>query len=82
MKNKKKVICAVVIAVLLALLLIPIPVTMNDGGSVTYAAVLYQVTDYHRLSTENGVEGFTEGFRVDILGFFTLFEKTWFVPQE
>ncbi len=43
------------------------------------SAVLYQVTKYHALSRQDGVNGYTEGFCVDILGI-KVFEKTEFVP--
>lgn len=82
MKHKtKRIIRAIVIAVLLLLLLTPRVVTANDGGSVIYAAVLYQVTDYHKLARRDGVYGHTEGVRVDILGI-KVFEKTEFVPNK
>lgn len=63
---KKKVIAA--ICVLLAIvLLIPIPMRMKDGGTVTYQAVLYSVSDVHRLApSEPG--GYEEGIIIEILG--------------
>ena len=63
----------------LAILLIPIPLRMTDGGSVTYAAITYQLTDYHRHAEVDGIGGYTEGFRLVIFGF-EVFEHTEFVP--
>ena len=77
MKRLKWIIPLVIV---LAVLLVPFPMRIKDGGSVTYAAALYQVTDYHCLTEEDGVHGYTEGYRVDIFGF-TVFEKTGFVPE-
>ena len=65
--------------IVLAILLIPIPLRMKDGGSVTYAAVTYQLTDYHRHAEVDGIGGYTEGFRLVIFGF-EVFEHTEFVP--
>ena len=52
---KKNVITAICILVVIVLL-IPIPMRMKDGGTVKYQAVLYSVSDVHRLapSTEKG----------------------------
>lgn len=80
-EKKKKIIRNIVIAVILVIFLFPIPCTMNDGGSVEYNALLYSVTNYHRITLQDDVEGFTEGFRVEILGI-KIFEKTEFVPQQ
>ena len=65
--------------IILAILFTPIPLRMTDGGSVTYAAITYQVTDYHRHAEVDGIGGYTEGFRVVILGV-EIFEHTEFVP--
>ena len=65
--------------IVLAILLIPIPARLEDGGSVTYTAIAYQVTDYHRHAEVDGIGGYTEGFRVVILGV-EVFEHTEFVP--
>ena len=66
--------------IILAILFTPIPLRMKDGGSVTYTAVTYQVTDYHRHAEVDGIGGYTEGFRVVILGV-EIFEHTEFVPD-
>ena len=65
--------------IILAILFTPIPMKMKDGGSVTYTAVTYQVTDYHRHAEMDGIGGYTEGFRLVIFGF-EVFEHTEFVP--
>ena len=63
---KKKVIVSIAI-VLLIILLCPIPMRLKDGGTVKYQAILYSVSDVHRLapSTESGYE---EGLIIEILG--------------
>ena len=66
--------------IILAILFTPIPLRMTDGGSVTYAAITYQLTDYHRHAEVDGIHGYTEGFRVVILGV-EIFERTEFVPD-
>ena len=65
--------------IILAILFTPIPLRMKDGGSVTYTAITYQVTDYHQLAYVDGSFGHTEGFRVVIFGV-EVFEHTEFVP--
>ena len=63
---KKKIVMAVCIFVVIVLL-IPIPMRMKDGGTVKYQAMLYSVSDVHRLapSTESGYEN---GIIIEILG--------------
>ena len=63
---KKKTILAICILVMI-ILLIPIPMRMKDGGTVKYQALLYSVSDVHRLalSTESGYE---DGIVIEILG--------------
>ena len=65
MKKKWAVIVCVLV---LALMLIPIRGALKDGGSTQYHAVLYTVTDVHRI-VEDGVYGYEEGLTVEILGF-------------
>lgn len=63
---KKKIIVA--ISILLAIVLLcPIPMQLKDGGTVKYQALLYSISDVHRLtpSTESGYE---EGLIIEILG--------------
>ena len=66
--------------IILAILFTPVPLRMKDGGSVTYTAITYQVTDYHRHAEVDGIGGYTEGFRVVILGV-EILEHTEFVPD-
>ena len=65
---KKKVMIG--ICVLLAIvLLVPIPMRLNDGGTVVYRAVLYQVEDVHRLgAVDTAGDEYLEGMIVRILG--------------
>lgn len=69
MKKKAIIIICVLLA---AVLLLPIPLRLRDGGTVQYKAILYTVSDVHSIATieeqENGKE-FNEGIIVEILGF-------------
>lgn len=56
-----------VLGILLAVLLIPIPMRMKDGGSVEYRAVLYKIVDMHRIDTQSP-DGYIDGTVVEILG--------------
>ena len=78
MKRLKWIIPLVLI---LAILLVPIPMRLKDGGTVIYAAIAYRVTDYHSLWEEDGIYGYTEGYCVEIFGI-TVYEKTEFVPED
>ena len=60
---KKKII--VIFIILLIVLLIPIRLQAKDGGTVEYRAVLYSVSNVHRIKDENT---YYEGTIVKILG--------------
>jgi len=63
---KKKI--AIIICILLAIaLLFPIPLRMKDGGTVKYQAVLYSVSDVHRLAPSED-SGYEDGIIIEILG--------------
>ena len=66
---KKKVI--IVLCVLVAILLFPVPLKKKDGGTVEYRALAYSVSDVHCIADledhENG-KSFYEGIIVEIFG--------------
>lgn len=62
----KKLLTGICIALALVLLF-PFPVRLKDGGSVEWNALLYSVTDVHRLAPESE-GGYLEGTIVEILG--------------
>lgn len=66
--TKKKVLIAA--GVVAAILLFPVPVQYLDGGSVTYKAILYSVTDWHEMTDLNsdGKTTYVEGLSIEILG--------------
>ena len=63
----KKIIIIVTSILIAIVLLCPIPMRLKDGGTVKYQALLYSVSDVHRLapSTESGYE---DGIVIEILG--------------
>ena len=65
---KKKIIIGV--CVLLAIVcLIPARMHLDDGGTVVYKSILYQVDDVHRINTEDTSENeYLEGIVVKIFG--------------
>ena len=65
MKKKTIIILCVIVAVLV--LLVPIPMHLKDGGSVKYSALLYSVTDVHRMDPVT--DGYEDGTIIKILGF-------------
>lgn len=60
---KKKVIVGLCVVVA-AILLCPIPMKMEDGGTVVYKAFLYKVWDVHRITPK----GYDEGTIIEVLG--------------
>lgn len=72
---KKKVIIICFIVFVLAILFIPVPQKIKDGGTVHYNAILYDIYDVHRLKsplewTDAIVENeYIEGTVIKILGF-------------
>ena len=65
----KKKIIIVICFLLLILCLIPKRKHLEDGGSVVYQAILYQVKDVHSIGAEDTSEDeYLEGTIVKILG--------------
>ena len=64
---KKKVIIVSIVALIMLVLLIPRPRYLNDGGTVEYKAVLYNITKLHKLN-EYSPTGYDEGTKIEILG--------------
>lgn len=65
---KKKLIIGICIF-LIAVLLIPIPMRLKDGGTVRYNAILYTIEDVHRINPDiNSDQAYLEGTIIKILG--------------
>ena len=64
MKNGVLMIVGILLA---AVLLIPIPMRLRDGGSVEYRAILYKVVDVRRIDAQSP-DGYIDGTVVEILG--------------
>ena len=56
------------LCILLAILLIPVPLHLKDGGTVIYNAILYRVHVVHRLAPVDSESRYLEGIIVEILG--------------
>lgn len=69
-KSTKKVLIAT--GVVAAILLFPVTIQQRtDGGTVTYKAILYSVTDWHEmtgLDSDDGKTTYVEGLSIEILG--------------
>lgn len=63
----KKKIIIIIIVLLSIILLIPIPLRYKDGGSVEYKAILYSVTDVHRMDLDCD-DGYQDGTIIEVLG--------------
>lgn len=73
----KKWVKVVIIIVICAILLVPIPVGYKDGGTVEYNAILYTVRKVHSLQPR----GYDIGTQVRIL-FWTVYDDVEYVPDE
>lgn len=80
MRSKAKKIILTVSLILFLLMLIPFPTYYKDGGTVTYNAVLYQVTKKHSITDRGGRRGYDIGTRVRVL-FFEVYNDVEFVPE-
>ena len=59
----------VVIAIIAVILLTPVRMNLKDGGSVSYKALVYEVTKIHQFSSEvDGLKPYIDGFEIKILG--------------
>lgn len=63
---KKKILKGMCI-LLAVVLLLPIPMRLKDGGTVKYQAVLYSVSDVHRLDPDSE-EGFRDDLIIEVFG--------------
>ena len=65
----KKILIMIIAVLLAAALLIPVPMHMEDGGTVVYQAILYSVSDVHRLNLDEETDTpYQEGIIIEILG--------------
>ena len=71
----------IVLALLLILMLIPVRTAYNDGGTMGYEAILWQVEQLHRIADTDRGQGFLVGTRVTLLcGLITVYDDTTVVP--
>lgn len=74
----KKIVLIISIIIALAILLIPHPVYLKDGGTVRYEAVLYTVIDWHCINYhKESDKEFIEGIEIEILGFEVYKDVEW-----
>lgn len=67
----------VVIAIIAVILLTPVRVNLKDGGSVSYKALVYEVTKIHQFAPEvDGLKPYIDGFEIKILGM-TVFREIY-----
>lgn len=66
--KKKKLIAGVIIIIMLIALLTPVRMVYEDGGSVSYKALVYEVIKLHELADDGEVKPYIEGLEIRILG--------------
>ena len=74
----KKQIKIILIILICAILLIPVPTWYKDGGTVKYTAITYSLTKQHSLSSQG--KGYNVGTRIKIL-FWTIYDDVKFVSE-
>lgn len=63
--KKKNILIIIAVIIVLVILLFPFQIRrLKDGGTVEYKALLYKVTDYHKLADTEHIEG----IEIEILG--------------
>lgn len=75
----KKKIAIIILALIILISIIPERQYLEDGGSVCYKALLYEVTKLHQLDEvedDDRVKPYLEGYEVKILGI-TVYRNTW-----
>ncbi len=65
----KKIFVTVIIILLIAIFVLPIPTRLKDGGTVKYQAVLYSISDVHRITSTDNDVSYEDGIIIEILGF-------------
>ena len=55
------------IIVILLVLFVPIPMYLNDGGTVEYKALTYKISKVHRI-VEDLEKGYEDGIIIEVLG--------------
>lgn len=53
---KKKIVTLIIAILVLAILLIPIPMRLKDGGTVVWSAIAYRVIVWNTLDGKTGTE--------------------------
>ena len=67
----------VVIAIIAVILLTPVRMNLKDGGSVSYKALVYEVTKIHQFTPEaDDVKPYIDGVEIKILGM-TVYRETY-----
>ncbi len=64
---KKKYLIIAVVIILVAILIIPIPSKLKDGGSIEYKSLTYKITKVHQLNN-NSKNGYDDGIIIKIFG--------------
>lgn len=80
MTKYKRWVKVILILVILAML-IPVQCGLDDGGTVIYDAVLWQLEKQHQMWREGDVRGYNIGTIFSVLSF-EIYNDVVFVPKE
>lgn len=76
--NMSKRIKVILIILICAIFLVPVPTRYKDGGTVTYTAISYSVRKQHSLSLSG--QGYDVGTQVRLL-FWTVYDDVKYDPN-
>jgi hypothetical protein len=79
-KRKVRTKACILLALVIIAMLIPIRHGKDDGGTVTYRAMLYSVTKWNALAVQDHRTGVKTGTTVHIL-FWDVYDDQQFVPD-
>ena len=67
--KKIKIIITIILIVFIILLFIPRKGILQDGGTVVYKSILYEVRFYHKRNIEDSKLKYIDGTQIKILNF-------------
>jgi len=67
-RPKRKRLIIIISLIIVLILLIPLPQFFSDGGTVTYSAIVYTISDVNALWHEDGHDGYLVGLVITVFG--------------
>ena len=74
---RRKRLFAIIGIIILLILLVPVPLYVDDGGTVVYQAITYSVSNHRTLWEEDGYYGVLIGTKIRVFSII-VFDNTQF----